>query len=831
MALKGRGRALNVVGVCGLSIVLFRASVACAQMAPPALPVDPALHVKLQAPPQPHLREQFIWTADDAAARDPALQSRVRGQNDKIAPHYFRAHFQLSMVPRVATLYLAGPRAATVTLNGKQVLATIDDGSRPKNLSVMTADVSAALVRGENVIAIEAVRGHSSLHTGANSTINQITYGEVLAVKIVPRGLAMDAPPVVVSDASWRSSLEAGSRWDSGEFDDSKWRRVESLGVLGSKEDFLQWNADAGLYAWPGYAGIGPQLRVFVVEPESVRDVAADGEVDWRQSSSQLLAMKSGQAVVVDFGREIAGRVVLGSAASRSQVVRVSCGESPEEAEKDKGYLGERTIVVPPNGTAYGPKSGFRYAKISFPDHATQWRTIAAQDITYPVQYLGSFQSSDPLVDEIWSSAAYTARLCMQDGIWDAPKRDRGRWMGDLDVTGRAIESVFGERELMERTMADIIGPSPVTREVNTIAGYSAAWISGEANLYRHLGNSEQLRQIRAPMLELLRVMDGDLDANGAFTNPQKHKVFVDWSEGLSSDTAEARMATELEFANAYREAAFLLGAMGDSENAAKYHAQAEAVRVAARRGDGGSTAEMFGASPQANAMAVVSGTATDEDRRSIWGGVLSNVGKSHTVITPYYNFYVLEAMAETGHSTEALAWMRQYWGGMLAEGASSFWEAYDLNWRKEDFHAHLQADGKTGYYVSLAHGWSSGPAAWLPEWVLGIHPTAEGFREVTIAPQLSGLAWAKGSEPTPRGVIGVDVRAARLQIDLPPGTRALVHPQFASEEYEVTRNGRKVMAADAGSESKSGIVLRGAGRYVIRSGAMSDAEKGSEKR
>ena len=50
-------------------------------------------------------------------------------------------------------------------------------------------------------------------------------------------------------------------------------------------------------------------------------------------------------------------------------------------------------------------------------------------------------------------------------------------------------------------------------------------------------------------------------------------------------------------------------------------------------------------------------------------------------IISPYYNYYVIRAMAEMGHREEALKWIRQYWGGMVDEGATSFWEAYDPSW------------------------------------------------------------------------------------------------------------------------------------------------------
>ena len=41
------------------------------------------------------------------------------------------------------------------------------------------------------------------------------------------------------------------------------------------------------------------------------------------------------------------------------------------------------------------------------------------------IPYLGSFRSSDPRVDSIWMTGAYTLHLNLQEYLVEAPKRDR----------------------------------------------------------------------------------------------------------------------------------------------------------------------------------------------------------------------------------------------------------------------------------------------------------------------------------------------------------------------------------------------------------------------
>jgi len=191
-------------------------------------------------------------------------------------------------------------------------------------------------------------------------------------------------------------------------------------------------------------------------------------------------------------------------------------------------------------------------------------------------------------------------------------------------------------------------------------------------------------------------------------------------------------------------------------------------------------------------------------------------------MISPYYNFYVITAMAEAGHRRETLEEIRNYWGGMIKEGATSTWEAYDPSWPKEDFHRSLQSDNGQGYFVSLAHGWSSGPTVWLTEQVLGIEPLEPGFRQVSIRPDLADLRWARGTEPTPQGLIRVDYRKAatglEAEIDLPQGVIAKVSMPVGAGQHSVMVNGKSMQGSLMENGSRLLVQLKQAGHYKLGS-------------
>jgi hypothetical protein len=395
--------------------------------------------------------------------------------------------------------------------------------------------------------------------------------------------------------------------------------------------------------------------------------------------------------------------------------------------------------------------------------------------------------------------------------------------MGDTDVSGRVIEDVFGERPLMEDTLDRLIGPAPVDQHVNGIPGYSSFWFTGVADYYRHTGDKEFLEREHARMVQLLEYVDKEFDARNIYANKSNVWLYVDWSPDLNGDTPETRRATTLEFYRAYREAAWMLRELGDTANAAKYEARAAEVEAGAQKYLLDASTGAFGPRWQTNAAAVIGGAAQPEQYEAIWKNVLSQVGTRGTnslILSPYYNYYVIRAMAEMGHREQALKWIRTYWGGMVAEGATSFWEAYDPSWYREDFHSSLQSDNRSGYFVSLAHGWSSGPTAWMMEQVLGIQPTGAGFSTVDIRPDLVDLDWAKGSEPTPHGLLKVDAKKTSkgmtIAVDVPEGVVAKVLVPMGSSTLHVILNGGVTASAITEGGQRAAVTLNHAGHYEL---------------
>jgi len=158
--------------------------------------------------------------------------------------------------------------------------------------------------------------------------------------------------------------------------------------------------------------------------------------------------------------------------------------------------------------------------------------------------------------------------------------------------------------------------------------------------------------------------------------------------------------------------------------------------------------------------------------------------------MSTFYGIYILQAMARAGNHQGAIDCIREYWGGMLDLGATTFWEDFDINWLdgaaridelvpegKIDVHASYGAHCYKGLRHSLCHGWASGPTSWLIEQVLGIQVLEPGCAKIRFNPNLADLEWAEGTLPTPHGVVTIrhqKLREGRMRsvFTAPPGVQ-----------------------------------------------------------
>jgi alpha-L-rhamnosidase len=169
------------------------------------------------------------------------------------------------------------------------------------------------------------------------------------------------------------------------------------------------------------------------------------------------------------------------------------------------------------------------------------------------------------------------------------------------------------------------------------------------------------------------------------------------------------------------------------------------------------------------NMFALMFGYLDAQQAESVKKNVLLN-DKVAPITTPYMRFYELAALADSGQQPYVTGQIKDYWGGMLMDGASCFWEQYDPKIKTAERYAMY---GKA-FGMSLCHAWGASPIYLLGKYYLGVKPTAPGYQRFIVEPKLGGLDWITGTVPTPHGDIAVHAGQAQIKVTTPGGQGAL---------------------------------------------------------
>jgi len=410
-------------------------------------------------------------------------------------------------------------------------------------------------------------------------------------------------------------------------------------------------------------------------------------------------------------------------------------------------------LEVPWWGIMEFGNTGFRFVRIDLVDPNTEIciDEIRARFIYQDIPYLGSFHSNDQLLNEIWMTGAYTVHLNLQDYLWDGIKRDRLVWIGDIHPEVSTVNCVFGYNPSVPRSLDLARDNTPLPNWMNGQCSYSLWWIITHKDWYMQHGDLAYLQQQKEYLNGLLHQLFSMIDTNG------REKLsggvrFLDWPSSENPEAIHAGLQALMVWA--LTDAGEMCLVLNEKELANACNKAINQLKKHIPEANN---------SKQAAALLGVSGLLDSRKADQI----VSRNGVQN--FSTFYGYYMLQAMAKAGNYEAALESIRQYWGSMLAVGATTFWEDFDINWLtnasridevpvpdKTDIHATYGDYCYKGLRHSLCHGWASGPTAWLSEHVLGIKVLEPGCKTIKISPNLGQLKFAEGTYPTPLGLIKV---------------------------------------------------------------------------
>ncbi|MBC7947401.1 MAG: alpha-rhamnosidase [Chitinophagaceae bacterium] len=480
--------------------------------------------------------------------------------------------------------------------------------------------------------------------------------------------------------------------------------------------------------------------------------------------------VRGNRSMLVDFGKETLGFIRLHGLKGKGKL-SVYYGESKEEALSPEHCEAlDRVEVGNPARKDQTMKlsKAFRFVNVEY-DGSISLDSVSMLYEYADVRQRGSFSCNDAGINRIYDVAKYTFELNTREFFIDGIKRDRWVWSGDAYQSYLMNYYLYFDKETVTRTMYALRGKDPVTGHINTIMDYTFYWFLGIYDYYLYTGDKNYILQNYDRMKTLMDYVVARRNKDGFMEWMPGDWIFIDWAAGLSKKGEVS--FEQLLLARSLETMALCANMVNDKEGLSTYSALSEDLRrkifqvywsdqkkaLVHSRVDGRQTENV---TRYANMFAIFFDYFDQQQKQTVKTSVLLN-DSIQKITTPYMRFYELEALCAMGEQSYVLKEMKDYWGGMLKLGATSFWEEY--NPAKKGTEHYAMYGRKFG--KSLCHAWGASPLYLLGKHYLGVKPTAPGYSAYTVEPNLGGLQWMQGKVPTPGGDIELYVSQEQVKI------------------------------------------------------------------
>lgn len=507
-----------------------------------------------------------------------------------------------------------------------------------------------------------------------------------------------------------------------------------------------------------------------------------------------------GNEFLLDFGKETFGFIKLHGLSGKGKLT-IYYGESKEEAMSNQGAV---TIdVLQLNGLAKKDSvmplsKAFRYARV-VKDPSIQVAEVYMLHEFADLKERGGFTCSDPEINRIYEVAKYTLHLNSREFFIDGIKRDRWVWSGDAYQSYLMNYYLYFDNPTVSRTILALRGKDPVTGHVNTIMDYTFYWFLSIYDYYQYSGDKTFINQFYPRMQSLMDYCLGRRNKDGFMEGLPGDWVFVDWADKLSKKGALS--FEQLLFCRSLETMAICAKLVNDNVAAAKYEQEAAQLKTKLM-------ATYWNPSKQAMVHSLINGSQSEnvtrytnmfaiffdyfnqDQKAAVKQSVLLN-DKIQKITTPYMRFYELEALCAMGEQKFVTKEIKDYWGGMLALGATSFWEEYNPTKKGAEHYAMYGRE----FGKSLCHAWGASPIYLLGKYYLGVKPTSPGYATYAIDPVLGGLEWMQGKVPTPNGE--VELYCNKTEIKLSTANAGVGTLTIKSKTLPVSNEGTIVLKAN----------------------------------
>lgn len=584
-------------------------------------------------------------------------------------------------------------------INGKFVLQGPPPGY-PQRYYYMEYDVTEYMHQGENLFAIHAYYQGLCNRVWVSGDGRQCVWCE----------LYLDGKLCLVSDESWRVcnhngySVRACTGYDTT-FCENYNSAVPEIRFPCMDYDDSDWEF-ASIFENADY--------ILVKSPLLPLDVEYRLPLSRRDDKGKI---------TVDFGREMVGSVEIVAYGARGDELTLRYGEELDASGAvryqlrcncvyEEGWLlsGERDTFQALDYKA------FRYAEISYPED------VVIEDIRfrvrhYPLSLKSVYHTENKRLQAVLELCENTIRYGVQECFVDCPTREKGQYLGDLCISGRAYTALTHDTAPLKKALEDFCSSSLICKGLmavapasymQEIADYSLLFPALVLWIYTIDNDWDFVKRMASTLSEIVEYFLKYTDESGLLDCVDEKWNLVDWPEncrdGYSFALTQPAQKGRHNVLNA-----FWIGFLQATERIYKLcekNFEIDIKRVedsfmeAFYKEETGlfcDCGDKVHSSYHANVLPLLFGIGKHKDSTLKDRLVDFICKKGLRAGSVYFSYFALAALVECGEYDKAvtLATADSAWMTMLKEGASTTFEA----WSKEE-----------KWNTSLFHPWAVAP-------------------------------------------------------------------------------------------------------------------------
>jgi alpha-L-rhamnosidase len=749
------------------------------------------------------------------------LTALGKGKDYHLPPApFFRKEVTLRGVVKRARLYVTALGLYEFYINGKRIgndYFTPGWTDYNKRVYYQTYDVTSNLATGKNALGAIVSDGWYAGYLGyalfVNNPVVKNFYGKVPLLKAqIEVEYTNGEKELIYTNNTWKSS--------HGPFVEADILNGETYDA---RLEFKGWNKVGYSSASWKNATVYPEkegrdIKVYPGNPVKV----------YQELKAKSITAKAGGKYSFDLGQNFAGNVRLKVKGNAGDSIVLRYGEmlfpngdlmteNLRKARATDTYILKGDL----NGETYTPRftyHGFQYVEVTGFKVKPSIDAITGIVLTSATPEVGSFETDNKLVNQLYHNIVWTQRSNYFDIPTDCPQRDeRLGWTGDAQAYIQSatynndIAAFFTKWmvDLNDAQRADktypIYAPAPNIRITDTYSpGWSEAGIICPYTIYKTYGDTKMIKKFWPNMVAYLQFLETKskneyVYKEASFEDIDPKGGFGDWLS-VGKKTPPDMLAT-MYYAYVTSMMAEMAEATGEKEDAIKYKEIFNKISIAFLKhytdangkfktnataygnGDGYVDGNMgFDGHTQtayANAIYMQILDTALQQKAGNWlvDLINNNQGKLSTGFLGVKP--LLPALSKTCHTDEAykLLLSTDYpsWGFEILNGANTIWERWNSYIKGSGFENNEGMNSFNHYAFGSVNEWLFGNAA-------GIKVDSAGYKTFVIKPEIAktGINYLKANYHSINGEISSSWKKQGnnliLNIIIPVNTKANIY-------------------------------------------------------